>query len=159
MTGRQTFGAAKKQQPAVAMEYMHEGDDPAREQVHTSTERYETLSAEIGTSAVKKLDFGSVVVAAKAWLEIFTEEQEELTSVDGGRFDLHRELTFELFVRTLYAMPKGKAVGQSGFAVEMLTVFKRHGPEQRAMYDAIMADLRAAHIFRRHGGWWCMRSW
>ena len=25
--------------------------------------------------------------------------------------------------------PKGKAVGQSGFAVEMLTAFARHGPE------------------------------
>ena len=49
------------------MEYMHEGDDQAQEQVHTSTERYEKLSAEIGTSAVKKLDFGSVVAAATAW--------------------------------------------------------------------------------------------
>ena len=141
-----TFGATKKQQPTVAMEYMHEGDDPAREQVHTSTERYEQLSAEIGTSAVEKLDFGSVVAAAKAWLEIFTEEQEELRGVDGERFDLQRELTFDLFVRTLYAMPTGKAVGQSGFAVEMLTAFARHGPEQRAMFDAIMADLKAAAV-------------
>ena len=141
-----TYGAIKVQQPTVAMEYMHEGDDPAKAQVHTSTERYDTLSSEIGTRSVEKLDFGAVAAAAKAWLGIFTEEHEEIEGMDGGKFDLQKEISFDLFVRTLYAMPRGKAVGQSGFSVEMLTAFKKHGPEQRAMYDSIMGDLRAAQV-------------
>ena len=59
---------------------------------------------------------------------------------------MERQLTFEVFVATLYGMPKGKAVGQSGLSVDLLRAFERGGAEQRLIYDSIMEDFAAASI-------------
>ena len=64
----------------------------------------------------------------------------------GGHWSLTEELTFDVFVATLYAMPKGKAVGMSGFSVELLTIYEKGGAEQREFFDAIMSDLRQGMI-------------
>ena len=95
-----------------------------------------------------------MVAAATVWLGIFnfTEEQEALKGVDGERFDLQRELTLNLFVRTRCAMPKGKAVGQSGFAVEMLTAFIGGGCRRRR--EALKGEeVQAGRRGDKRGRW------
>ena len=89
---------------------------------------------------------GVITAAARVWNEIFLHEHATLGGTADDLWSLELELTFDIFIRTLYVMPKGKAVGQSGFSVELLLVFPRGGTEQRVFYDAMMADLRSARI-------------
>ena len=72
------------------------------------------------------------------------EAWEELRGTDGGKFDLEKELTWELFLEVLACMPSGKAVGEGGFHAELLRIA---GPvAQRAFYDAMMEDYRGRSI-------------
>eukprot|EP00966_Prymnesium_polylepis_P078733 1824759-Prymnesium_polylepis.1 len=48
------------------------------------------------------------------------EPFQPLEGIDGGAWLLSGELTLELFLDTLQRMPKGKAVGSGGLALEML---------------------------------------
>ena len=84
--------------------------------------------------------------AARAWLQVFVGGYRELPASDEGTWLVTRELTFPLFVLTLYAVQGGKSVGPSGFSVDMLRTFERGGAVQRAVFDAIMGDLREARI-------------
>jgi len=144
---KRTWGALHRDASGGKMEFMREGPDAAEgAKVHVSGERFESLSKEIGDATVKKLDRGFVVAAAQAWQKLFVGGFEPLTAPDGGEWLLETEVTFELFVTTLYAMPRGKAVGQSGFSVELARSFERSGEVQLELFRAIMADLRAGDV-------------
>lgn len=58
---------------------------------------------------------------------IFVPQREVIKGSDGNAWAISKEFTFELFVRVLSRMPKGKAVGMSGFANELLGVFEEGG--------------------------------
>ena len=91
----------------------------------------ERIAADIGRRTVEKLRVGVITAAARVWNEIFLHEHATLGGTADDLWSLELELTFDIFIRTLYVMPKGKAVGQSGFSVELLLVFPRGGTEQR----------------------------
>ena len=118
------------------------GDTPDGELVHSSDPRFPGVMADIGRGFVAGLRRGVVVEAARAWLQVFVGQYPELPGSDNGAWLVTRELTFPLFVLTLYSVQGGKSVGPSGFSVDLLRVFERGGEEQRAFYDAIMGDLR-----------------
>ena len=71
---------------------------------------------------------------------------DPLLGLGGSAWMIERELTFTVFVTTLYAMPRSKAVGQSGFLVQLLRRFERGGEMQRLFYDAIMTDFATASL-------------
>ena len=109
------------------MHFMHENDDPSKPLVHSAEERFTSVSAQIGQACVEKLKRPTVVEAARAWIKTFVGQKEELKGLHGADWALAEELTFPVFVATLYAMPKGKAVGMSGFSVELLRTFGSRG--------------------------------
>ena len=137
-----TWRALKASRASTAMEFMHEGDDASKPKVSCAEAEFQAVSAQIGQACVAKLSRPTVVSAARAWLRIFVGNKEELKGMHGGKWELEEELSFDVFVSTLYAMPKGKAVGMSGFSVELLRTFAKGGREQEEFYEAIMGDLK-----------------
>ena len=71
---------------------------------------------------------------------------DPLLGLGGSAWMIERGLTFTVFVTTLYAMPRSKAVGQCGFLVQLLRRFERGGEMQRLFYDAIMTDFATASL-------------
>ena len=141
-----TWGALRVARSSPAVESVHVGDTLDGELVHSSDSRFPGVMADIGRGFVAGLRRGVVTEAARAWLQVFVGRYPELSGSDNGTWLATRELTFPLFVLTLYSVAGGKAVGPSGFSVDLLRVFERGGEEQRAFYDAIMGDLREARI-------------
>ena len=141
-----TWGALRVARSSPAVESVHVGDTLDGELVHSSDPRFPSVMADIGRSFVTGMRRGVVTEAARAWLQVFVGHYPELAGSDNGTWLATRELTFPLFVLTLYSVEGGKSVGPSGFSVDLLRVFERGGEEQRAFYDAIMGDLREARI-------------
>ena len=141
-----TWGKLRAKRGSAAVEAVHVGDRKEGERVHCSDPRFQGVLGDIGCGFVAGMRRGVVVEAARAWLQVFVGGFAPLAGSDGGEWLLRRELTFELFVLTLYSVQGGKSVGPSGFSVDLLRVFERGGDEQRAVYDAIMGDLREARI-------------
>ena len=141
-----TWGALRAARSSPAVESVHVGDSPDGELVHSSDPRFPGVMADIGRGFVAGMRRGVVTEAARAWLQIFVGRYPEMAGSDNGTWLATRELTFPLFVLTLYSVAGGKSVGPSGFSVDLLRVFERGGEEQRAFYDAIMGDLREARI-------------
>ena len=129
------------------MDGMRVLDDPQREWVNASDEAFCEVSARIGEKTVQSFKAGCVIEAAAAvWAEVFVPRRDVIPGSDGNAWAIEREFTFELWVEVLYCMPKGKAVGVSGFSVELLVAHERGGAVQRAFYDALMRDLQAKRI-------------
>ena len=130
--------------PAVAA--AHVGDSAEGERVSCFDDRFPELLAATGRQFVDSMRRGTVVEAARAWLQVFVGRYQPLAGADGAEWLATRELTFKLFVQTLYAVQGGKSVGPSGFSVDLLRACGRGGEVQRAVYDAIMADFKEARI-------------
>ena len=141
-----TWAALREAKASPAMEFIHATDSLEGECIPVADERFPAAAAAIGEQVVSKLDRGALEELAKAWLEIFVAGFDPIKGVAGGEFLMAEELTFQLFVETLYAMPRGKAVGQSGFSVEVLRVYKKGGPVQRAIYDEVMTTMAKAEV-------------
>ena len=122
------------------------GDKPDGEVVHCSHPRAPAVSGDIGQAFVEQMRRGTVVEAAKAWLGVFVGGFDPLLGLGGSAWMIERGLTFTVFVTTLYAMPRSKAVGQCGFLVQLLRRFERGGEMQRLFYDAIMTDFATASL-------------
>ena len=78
---------------------------------------------------------------------IFVRTGTVLPGIDGREWRADKEFSFSLFRRALKGMRGGKAVGLTGFSVELLRVFDQAGKGEsevlRLMYEAIMlASLR-----------------
>ena len=57
----------------------------------------------VGEAFVQQMaDTPACLTAFDAWHSVFMEEFEELKGVDGGEFELAKELTWELFLEVLY---------------------------------------------------------
>ena len=110
-----------------AVESVHVGDTLDGELVHSSDPRFPSVMADIGRSFVTGMRRGVVTEAARAWLQVFVGHYPELAGSDNGTWLATRELTFPLFVLTLYSVEGGKSVGPSGFNVDLLRVFERGG--------------------------------
>ena len=135
-----------KKSSSNTLESIHLQDKKENEQVHYSEKCFPEELGKIGERFVDGMRRGAVAEAARAWIRIFVGGYAPLKGTDGLEWLVQRELTFDLFVQTLYAMPAGKAVGLSGFSIDLLRVFERGGQVQLAVYDAIMGDLREAAI-------------
>ena len=141
-----TWGALRAPRGSPAVEAARVGDVANGELVHSSDPRFPGVLADIGRGFVAGMRRGVVVEAARAWLQVFVGQFQPIAGSDGCKWLATRELTFPLFVLTLYSVQGGKSVGPSGFSVDLLRVFERGGEEQRAFFDAIMGDLREARI-------------
>lgn len=102
-----TWGALRKTRGSAAMEAAHVGDSVDGELVHSSHPRFPGVMADIGRGVVAGMRRGTVVEAARAWLQVFVGGYKELPAADGGTWLASRELTFPLFVLTLYAVQGG----------------------------------------------------
>ena len=143
---QRVWHALRRAAKPSTLEKVHRCDDPAQEALNTSSTEAGEVLGDVGRRFVESMQRGVVVEAARAWLSVFVGGYPPLRGSDGGKWMLERELTFGLFVATLYAMPGGKSCGQSGFTVEVLRAFERGGAVQRTVYDSIMGDLSAACI-------------
>ena len=112
--------------------------------IHYTDHRFRRMLGRIGELFVGKMRNGAVRGAFEAWLWMFVPQFPTLRGIDGGEWDLQRELTWETFIGTLRAMPRGKAVGADGVSVEVLLAAGEGA--LRLLYDAMMADLRAGHV-------------
>ena len=89
-------------------------------------------------------DNPACVAAFEAWCDLFMEKFDELRGLDGKRFELHKELTWELFQEVLHTMPAGKAVGAGGFHAELL---REAGEDvQKAFYRVLMRDVQGQRV-------------
>ena len=68
--------------------------------------------------------------AFRAWCDAFMARFEAVRARDGGWWSL-KEMTFDLFVQCLYAMPKQKASGAGGLTRELLI---HAGPEWQLLF-------------------------
>ena len=137
-----TWAVMKEKKVGVAMEHMHVDDDPSKEKVHVSDARFGDMAAAIGRKTVGGFDMKALVTAAGVWDEFFAMEYAEMSGTAGEEWLTERELTFDLFLLVLKAMKSGKAVGQSGFSVELLRVFDGGSAIQRCFYEAMVAEWR-----------------
>ena len=98
------------------------------------------VAGQTGDAFVKTIDKGAVPAAFQAWLQHFGQQQPTLRAEDGSEWVLEKELTFDLFLRVLARMPRGKAVGAGGLSIELLEA-AGEGWLQK-MHTAVMHDLR-----------------
>ena len=94
----------------------------------------------VGQAAVRRLDEGCVPKAYEAWCKTFCEPFEELEGLAGGKWELEKELTFELFCDTIECMQDKKSVGAGGFSIELIK--GADSRVKRACYNVLMADVR-----------------
>ena len=98
------------------------------------------VAGQAGDAFVRGIDKGAVPAAFQAWLQHFGQQQTTLRTEDGGVWVLEEQLTFDLFLRVLANMPRGKAVGAGGLSVELL---EAAGEEWLgALHAAVLHDLR-----------------
>jgi ribonuclease HI len=123
-------------------------EDATREgyvKMHAHDFGFVTELGNIGDAFVQKMqDTPACEKAFEAWCNIFMERYEEIQGIDGGVFELRKELTYEVFLEALNRMPNGKAVGAGGFSVELL---KNAGESVKAtFYKILMEDVAAGRV-------------
>ena len=85
-----------------------------------------------------------IIEAFKAFCKVFCPTYDTLRGLDGGEWELTKELTFPVFLQVLQRVPRGKAVGYGGFSIELLIHADRG--IKRAFYECLMADLRGGEF-------------
>jgi hypothetical protein len=152
---QRAWRAMRESRASAALEAVWEGDRPPnkvkcgpsedRHPITFDDPRFKPELGRIGDKFVAQMsDAPACVAAFEAWCELFMEAFEPLKGIEGGDFELAKELTWEVFLEVLYSMPSGKAVGAGGFHAELLRVAGE--PAQRAFYKAMMSDVRGKRV-------------
>ena len=126
---------------SLELDCVREGDCEVGKQIFADDDPvlFAQTLRDIGQKFVTDIDGGACPRAFAAWCDKFMEPFPPLDGIDDGAWLLSSELTIELFLEILQRMPKGKAVGAGGLALEML---KATDDDIKVMfYDAMMADL------------------
>ena len=122
-------------------------DEPGREGkcIRQDDERFLDELRKIGEKFVFEMeDAPACIPCFEAWCEVFMPSWSELEGVDGGTFDLRKELTWSIFMEALHAMPSGKAVGEGGFSASLLRAASDE--VRQLVYQAIIADLTEGKV-------------
>ena len=126
------------------MEYVHEGDDPTRTKVSSTSPRFTSVLGEAGRRFVTGMDHGAVPAAFAAWCETFMQQHATLEGTRGGVWKLLEEVSWPRFRDAVARMPKKKSVGADGLSAELL---QAAGTEvQKEVYNAIVADLTGGAV-------------
>ena len=117
----------------------------ASNEIHSSDDDFLEELGRIGEQQVRNLGSTPPVFSAlQAWFEVFVPARDELRGSDGGRWSIEKEFTYEVFLTCLHATPRGKAVGATGFSIELL--INADSEVKEAFYHALMADIHSKNF-------------
>ena len=127
---------------SLELDCVREGDTESGKQIFADDDpvAFAQTLRDIGQKFVTDIDGGACPRAFAAWCDRFMEPFHPLDGIDGGAWLLSVEMTLELFLDILQRMPKGKAVGSGGLALEMLKA--ADDDVKMLFYEAMMADLQ-----------------
>ena len=123
------------------MDEVFPGDDVSQQSVPAHDPRFRDVLGEVGAGVVQGLDEGCLPDSYAEWCRHFGAAYDEIPSMDGGDWVLARELTFRVFLRCLYAMPREKAVGEGGLSIALLVAAGRE--VQFQFFAALKSDMLA----------------